>query len=135
MKNDTKAIDLFLPRSVVPLQYDLKFTPFLDEGNFTFNGVAKIRVLVKERCRNITLHAKALRIDKDSLSVWRVRDNRQVAVENQTIVDAKQFYVLQMEEELEEDELYEVNINFKGLLNDDLEGFYRSKYELNNETR
>lgn len=135
-KNETEVIDLFLPRSVVPLQYDLKFIPFLDESNFTYNGVAKIRVKVVESCKNITLHAKALKIDKPSLSVRLARDTGAVlTVESQYIVEEKQFYVIEMEEELQANEIYEVHINFKGMLNDDLEGFYRSKYEVGNTTR
>lgn len=130
-----EVLDLFLPRSVIPLQYDLKFIPFLDEGNFTYNGVAKIRVNVTENCRNVTLHARVLKIDQETLNVWHVREKRNVGVEKQYIVEAKQFYVIEVEEELQAGELYEVNINFKGMLNDDLEGFYKSKYEVGNETR
>lgn len=130
-----EVLDLFLPRSVIPLQYDLKFIPFLDEGNFTYNGVAKIRVNVTENCRNVTLHARVLKIDPETLNIWHVREKRNVGLEKQYIVEAKQFYVIEVEEELQAGELYEVNINFKGMLNDDLEGFYKSKYEVGNETR
>lgn len=134
-KNETEVIDLFLPRSVIPLQYDLQFTPFLNDNNFTFNGVAKIRVKVTENCKNITLHAKALRIDKDSVSVLVAQDQSVREIVNQFIVEEKQFYVLELDEELQANEIYEVNMKFKGMLNDDLEGFYRSKYEVGNETR
>lgn len=134
-KNETEVIDLFLPKSIVPLAYDLKFTPFLDESNFTFNGVAKIRLKVTENCKNITLHAKALKIDKPSLSIRLASDQAVVDVVNQYYMEEKQFYILETDGDLRKNEIYEVYINFKGILSDDLEGFYRSKYEVGNETR
>lgn len=125
-----------LPKSVRPLQYDLKFTPFLDEKNFTYNGVAKIRVKVLENCKNITLHARALRIDQPSLTVRLDRNGSDpIAVVKQYYVEEKQFYVLELAEDLQAEEIYEILINFKGMLSADLEGFYRSKYEVGNETR
>lgn len=134
--SEPEVLDLYLPKSVVPLQYDLKFTPFLDEANFTYNGVAKIRVKVLENCKNITLHAKALKIDQPSLSVRLARDeSAAVTVEKQYIVEDKQFYVIELNEELQADEVYEVYMEFKGMLGDDLEGFYRSQYAIGNETR
>lgn len=115
-KPEPEVLDLFLPKSVVPLQYDLQFVPFLDEGNFTFNGVAKIRVNVTENCKNITLHARLLKIDRQSLNVWHVREQRAVDVADQVIVEEKQFYVIHVEEELQKGEIYEVNIKFQGML-------------------
>lgn len=130
-----EVVDLFLPKSIIPLQYDLKFIPFLDVTNFTFNGVAKIRIKVLESCKNITFHARALRIDKDTLNVRLALDQSVVEVVTQIIDEPRQFYILELDEELKVNEIYEINIKFKGMLNDDLEGFYRSKYEVGNETR
>lgn len=134
-ETETEVIDLFLPRSVIPLQYDLQFIPFLDESNFTFNGVAKIRVRVTENCKNITLHTKALRVDQASVGVRLAKDQAVVEVVKQYIVEEKQFYVLELDEELQANEIYEVQMKFVGLLNDNLDGFYRSKYEVGNTTR
>lgn len=135
VSNDTEVIDLFLPRSILPLQYDLKFTPFMSMNNFTFNGVVKIRVKATVNCQNITLHSKGLKIDKTTLYIWDVREKRSVAILKQYAIENKQFYVLETEDELKKDEIYEININFVGILNDNLDGFYRSSYTVGNETR
>ncbi|XP_058467773.1 aminopeptidase N [Malaya genurostris] len=58
-----------------------------------------------------------------------------VEIERQYIVDSKQFLVLKLKEKLKIGERYTVHIKFDGILNDYLQGFYRSSYTVQNETR
>lgn len=134
LQNETEVIDVMLPRSVIPLAYDLKFTPFLDADNFTFNGVASIRIRAMEACRNVTLHENGLKIDKSSVRVLDVASQRSIGVLQQFRIEAKQFYVIELEDELKKGDTYEVHIDFVGILNDDLQGFYRSSYNLGDDT-
>lgn len=133
--HDRETRDLSLPKSVRPVRYDLKFIPFLENGNFTYKGSAKIHVNVTESCKNITMHSKALKIDKDRLSVRLMRDGGKVEVRSQSFVEEKQFFIIELEEELKSGEMYEINMEFEGMLNDDLEGFYKSSYQQGNNTR
>lgn len=135
-RNETPVIDVKLPRSVVPLGYDLKIVPFLIVDNFTFNGEAKIRVKVMEDCLNITLHAMALKIEKKSVQLLDVTANsKNIPISSQYQVEVKQFYVMETDQPLLKDHIYELSMKYVGILNDYLQGFYRSSYQVGNETR
>ncbi|KAJ8921510.1 hypothetical protein NQ315_003128 [Exocentrus adspersus] len=121
-----------LPRSVVPHSYKLRLIPFLQEGNFTFHGEVRILVNVTIPTNNITLHADDLFIH--SVSVTDVGGNT-VSIRDVRGVKQKQFLVIDLDEEVAAGNQYYVYITFKGVLNDLLQGFYRSSYQENNQTR
>ncbi|XP_055618476.1 aminopeptidase N [Toxorhynchites rutilus septentrionalis] len=58
-----------------------------------------------------------------------------IEIEQQFVVEGKQFLVLKLKQKLLSGEEYVVRINYEGLLNDYLQGFYRSSYTFKNETR
>lgn len=128
-----------LPQTMYPIFYELKLIPFLFDGNFTFNGDVLIRVNVTSLCKNITLHSIALKISE--VSVWKLENssisvNRlPIEISKQYVVESDQFYVIEFPNELEPNITYEINIKYKGILSDTLQGFYRSSYETENETR
>lgn len=132
-----------LPDTMHPLHYELKLMPFLMAGNFTFNGHARITLNVTKSCQNITLHAMALKIGK--ISVWQLIGNEKQTNATQTQTELKvtriylreidQLFVVILDEVLQPNNLYEVHIKYTGVLNDMLQGFYRSSYEVKNQTR
>lgn len=134
-------LNLRLPRSVVPIRYDIKLIPFLFSNNFTFNGEVKIDVNVTENCKNITLHATALKIRDDDVRVRRSTVNGSteqsppLEIKSQYFVDARQFYVIEFNDMLQNGSHYTVEIKYTGILNDLLQGFYRSSYNIGNESR
>ncbi|XP_065076994.1 aminopeptidase N-like [Ochlerotatus camptorhynchus] len=62
-------------------------------------------------------------------------DSRRIEIDRQFVVESKQFYVLMFKRKLRAGERYVVRINYVGVLNDYLQGFYRSSYVVRNETR
>ncbi|KAF6203836.1 hypothetical protein GE061_002171 [Apolygus lucorum] len=130
-----------LPTSVVPHAYNLKLIPFLQQGNFNFSGNVDITINVTLATYNITLHSADLTILKTS--VRRVVEENAVMDEDspdfqipirKTEFDLKrEFYVIHLNRLLEPGQ-YKVNIEFTGILNDALQGFYRSSYVNNNVT-
>lgn len=129
-----------LPKTMHPLSYELKLMPFLFTGNFTFNGDVRIVVNVTKNCRNVTLHATALKIG--DISVWKLGNATQtdmnrteIQVTDKYAIEPDQFFVIVFANELDENSIYEINIKYTGILNDMLQGFYRSSYQINNETR
>ncbi|XP_035779782.1 aminopeptidase N-like [Anopheles albimanus] len=143
--------NLRLPRSLQPLTYDIRLKPWLDEDNFTFYGTVDIVVSVLENCNNVTLHAVALRI-LDATVEWYGMENdddvteipsssehgiarRFVDIDHNITIASKQFFVLMLKQELQKGEQYVVRIRYEGILNDYLQGFYRSSYTMNNETK
>lgn len=124
--------DVRLPTSIVPHSYKLKLIPFLQEGNFTFQGDVQILVNVTSTTSNITLHADELLID--SVSVTDV-EGKSVSIIAARDLRKKQFLVIDLAEEIVAQNQYYVYLSFKGVLNDLLQGFYRSSYQENNQTR
>lgn len=61
--------------------------------------------------------------------------NHRIEIDRQFVVESKQFYVLTFRRKLRAGERYVVRIKFEGVLNDYLQGFYRSSYIVRNETR
>lgn len=130
-----------LPKTMHPLSYELKLIPFLFEGNFTFSGNVRIKVNVTKSCQNVTLHAIALKISE--VNVWNIGnltqtdDNSRTKVEvlDKYAIESDQFFVIVFPNELEPNNIYEISIKYTGILNDMLQGFYRSSYVVNNVTR
>lgn len=141
--NAEANVGLRLPRSIEPVSYVLKLIPFLMDENFTFNGEVTIQINVTETCQNITLHAIALNISDSDVRVRvvaypngiRKKEEQLIGIRRQYFVEAKQFYVIELSEQLEQGYMYDVYIKYTGILNDLLQGFYRSSYKVRDKTR
>lgn len=131
---DVVVKDVRLPKSVKPISYELKLIPFIYE-NFTFRGEVSIIFKVIENCQNVTLHAVELDISDESVTVAKFLEDTSVTVARISNDSARQFYIVHLDEELQEGEQYVVRMRFTGVLNDLLQGFYRSSYAVGNETR
>lgn len=131
----TKKLDVRLPRSVFPKSYHIRIIPFIFEGNFSFHGEVDIVVIAKEETNNITLHFNDITYDESSISVIALSDDSVVSVERIDNDTSRQFLVLHLENALHFDKLYKVHIKYTGVLNDILQGFYRSSYQVGNQTR
>lgn len=130
-----------LPKSVVPKSYDLNLVPFIWEGNFTFNGEVKIIVSVVQDTTNVTLHAVDMDIDEKFTSVSEYNPTSEsitgapIKINSQFNDTMRQFHVIKLSETLQAGKQYLVHMKFVGKLNDYLQGFYRSSYIANNQTR
>ncbi|CAK9804071.1 Aminopeptidase N [Anthophora plagiata] len=135
-----KKLDVRLPRSIIPDSYELKLIPFIQEGNFTFNGEVKILVNVTEDTRNVSLHAVDMDIDKSFTSIREHlatsnKTNKAIGIIEQKNDTERQFYVIRTSDTLKGGKQYVVHLKYVGHLNDYLEGFYRSSYTVGNQTR
>lgn len=134
---------LRLPRSVIPISYDIKLVPFIWPDNFTFNGDVRILVNISETTTNITLHAEtSIKIKNEDVRVKLVKKSNGSDYEGphriitkQYFEVLKQFYVMEFKSELRKGEIYEIRIKYVGLLDGYLQGFYRSSYVEGNDTR
>lgn len=127
-----------LPRSIVPRTYNIYLLPFIFEGNFTFIGNVSIIVNVQEATRNVILHADELDINHASVEVLKfIEDGYRTTMEIERISnDSKRnFFVINLKSDLQVGQMYEIRMSFVGILNDQLEGFYRSSYVVNNTKR
>ncbi|XP_023293113.2 aminopeptidase N [Lucilia cuprina] len=152
--------DVRLPTSIKPLKYNISLEPYLYEGNFTFNGEIHINILVLEDCYNVTMHAIDLDISKNDVAIVPLvrksdkkhSNNTKVAssgaaaavanegvaelrIRKQYLLEAKQFFIIELYDKLLKNTEYVIKIKFSGLIQDYLQGFYRSSYKVQNETR
>lgn len=143
-KQKTESIDLRLPQAIIPIEYELKLIPFLFDGNFTFNGEVDIWINITTICRNITLHALDLTIEPNDVNVRFIKSENDVvldmepstlSIRKQYFVKEKQFYVIELLKDLLPGTIYQIHIKYKGKLNDQLQGFYRSSYNIGKVTR
>jgi aminopeptidase N len=131
--------NLRLPRSIRPVSYDVTLLPFLSSDNFTFNGEIAIRINVNEKSKNVTLHSASLVINWSFSNIQKLGDDEKpvenVSITNQYFVDEKQFLVLETGKHLEANENYVVKLQFVGSIKDNLQGFYKSSYNVGEETK
>ena len=133
-----KKLDVRLPRAVVPDSYELKLIPFIWEGNFTFNGEVKILVNVTEDTKSVALHAVDMIIDESFTTIREhsgANNTKAIGIVGQKNDTERQFHVIKTSDTLERGMQYVVHLKFVGHLNDYMQGFYRSSYTVESQTR
>lgn len=119
--------DVRLPTDIKPERYTIKLTPYISEGNFTFDGEISIIVKVINNTRKVTFHGVELTfID---IKLYHKSDGRPIKIIRRTEDVPRQFHILILGEILKAGDQYVLNITYTGILNDNLHGFYRSSYE------
>ncbi len=111
-----------LPGNVIPEKYTLSLTPDLEA--FTFQGEADIEVEVKEATLAISMNAAELEISAAyvTLADESVREPQDVSLDEDL-----ERVTLTFGETLPPGRTT-VSLRFSGILNDQLRGFYRSRY-------
>lgn len=132
-ETEVAITDVRLPNNVKPDRYNLKLTPYIFEGNFTFDGKISVVVTVKNDTDRVTFHG--VELEFHSIQLYEKADGRSIKVVRRTEDVARQFHVLLLNETLKAGRQYVLNITYTGILNDNLHGFYRSSYEEKNVTR
>ncbi|KAK3121643.1 hypothetical protein QOZ80_8BG0657850 [Eleusine coracana subsp. coracana] len=115
-----------LPHFASPLRYDLRICP--DLTACAFSGAAAIDVAVSAPTRFLVLNAAELAVDRASIRFQDLAPSEVVQFEEDEIL------VMGFDRELPIGEGV-LKMNFTGTLNDQMRGFYRSKYECNGESR
>src|SRR3989339_376856 len=100
-----------LPAHVRPERYKIMLKPDLE--NFIFEGEETIYLNLEKHAREIILHAVELEIECDGAKI--AYDKKQETVK---LIFAKPIHAGKLE----------LKLKFKGILNDKMRGFYRSKY-------
>ncbi len=111
-----------LPVSAVPRRYELELAP--DLGAARFDGTVTVTVDVLEPVRALTLNAAELTIDEARLQTPDGRSlDARVAYD-----EAEQQVTLSFAEEVAAATGCRLDIRYRGILNDQLHGFYRSTF-------
>ena len=111
-----------LPRTVVPSRYDLTIEPDLEAA--TFVGQVDVVVEVLEAVESIVLNALELQIDRG----WLVgEDGDRIEVDDVVMDEQTQRAQLGLASSADTGR-WTLHLEFRGILNDQLHGFYRSTY-------
>ena len=111
-----------LPRSAIPVHYDLRLEP--DLGTFTFDGEVSIRIGVTETLDQIVLNAAEIDIKTMTLS----GEDGETAITGVTYDNEYSRATLTLEHRVPPG-TYTLGITYTGIINDQLRGLYRSIYK------
>ncbi|CAH0725375.1 unnamed protein product, partial [Brenthis ino] len=127
-REDENAVtDVRLPTYIKPEKYNLVLTPYIYEGNFTFDGEISIILTVKNKTNKVTFHGVELYFHK--IKLYKKEDGKEIKIIRKTEDVPRQFHIITTAETLIAGQQYVLNITYLGILNDNLHGFYRSSYE------
>lgn len=69
-ENDlSTAVNYRLPDNVMPVHYNIKLIPYIEEDNFTFDGISHIIIEIRRATRDLSLHALDLTINEMATSL------------------------------------------------------------------
>eukprot|EP00761_Pharyngomonas_kirbyi_P011617 gb/GECH01011643.1/.p1 GENE.gb/GECH01011643.1/~~gb/GECH01011643.1/.p1 ORF type:complete len:937 (+),score=196.25 gb/GECH01011643.1/:1-2811(+) len=129
--NMSETDPVVLPKDVTPSSYNLVFEP--DLVNFEFQGEEKVEIKVNKNTDKIVLNTKEIEIYNGGHVVIGDKTIKVTKVEYDD--SNNNFTTLYLSEELKAGNNATLHLKFKGYLNDQMAGFYRSKYEVDGETR
>ncbi|XP_039306626.1 uncharacterized protein LOC105193936 [Solenopsis invicta] len=118
------SIDYRLPTNVKPTLYEIMLVPYLKEGNFT--GIEKIEVTVMKETDTITLHVGNIEIE--SVTVVKLPNKEFI---NGTLNEKDSItekYNIKVPDILIQGTQLVISFTYKGILSDNMIGFYRSSY-------
>ncbi|ELU05065.1 hypothetical protein CAPTEDRAFT_184807 [Capitella teleta] len=127
--------DIRLPRSLIPSLYDLHLT--VDVDHFNFSGSVSIDFACEESTHYIIVHVNALSIDRSHILLKDLTAPEQSVprIVKHYDVELNQFHVIKLSSSLTRSHRYQLSFgHFKGLIEDDLRGLYRSMYKDKNGT-
>ncbi|XP_024878007.1 aminopeptidase N-like [Temnothorax curvispinosus] len=127
-----------LPGDVVPTNYEITLEPIFEspKNNFSFNGKSVITLEIKNATSTIKFHAKELEfVEEDAILTYEETDEKSKKKVTKTAKPEfsddpqKDFVILTFKDKIETQENAKLSLNYTGILNDDLRGFYRSSYQ------
>lgn len=116
-----------LPKTTLPISYDLEITTEVDAGFRAFSGTVKITFSVEVATNLITLHNRGLSVDENII----LRDSEGASVQlapGFSFDTDYEWMIVQTMLEMPAGSQYTIEISYTGMLNLTPHGFYRSSY-------
>ncbi|KAI1809865.1 peptidase family M1-domain-containing protein [Poronia punctata] len=117
-----------LPATVKPSHYDLTISS-MNFDDWSYQGEVSIHVTVAEPVKEVVLNALELTLEKAEFTLQRTQDTKILQTANFSYDGKKQRATLLFTEEIPASQKAVLKITFKGIINNDMAGFYRSKYK------
>ncbi|KAE8446421.1 hypothetical protein EG329_012026 [Mollisiaceae sp. DMI_Dod_QoI] len=124
------AIDRdILPGNVKPINYDISLYDLELGGAFSYQGTVTILSKITESSKQITLNAHQLNIHSAEVSLEHTKTQQTFKATDISYDAPRQRATLSFPEDLPTSEKASLIIKFQGTINNDMAGFYRSKYK------
>ncbi|RTG88701.1 uncharacterized protein DC041_0004926 [Schistosoma bovis] len=129
--------DVRLPYTIIPSFYDLKLQVHLHQGKpetFFFNGSVTIKIYCSISTKHFFVHAHSrLNISLDKISITILSDDGNthgnIDLKNISYEEDLEWYRIELVHSLQPFTYYELTFGqFRSALNDELKGWYLSKY-------
>ena len=117
-KNPAKSVRL--SKNIIPTEYDIQLKPDLE--NFTFEGIETITLDILKPTKTLTLHSKEIEIETAEALLPQGKVFAKISY-NEKAETASFTFSKNIPKGITR-----VTLVFKGILNDKMRGFYRSKY-------
>lgn len=116
-----------LSGKIIPKTYDLFIKTNIHAEEFTFTGLVKTDIDVREKTNVIKLHSKQLNIT--SAKLWNNQISPPVYSLLEVSFESDELLVLTAQADLQvHDNVYHLEIDYHGVLRDDDLGFYKTSY-------
>lgn len=126
----TSPPDLRLPRSIIPIHYDLHIEANHNENKF--HGEIEIKVKVEESTNIVKLHSHLLTINNKEVT----GDNGNKLNIKSSYDSQKQFFIIELVNgNLEKNKNYLIKLTYNGSFEGKSVGFYKGKFKINNKIR
>lgn len=113
-----------LSHETEPEHYSLAIAADFDAKNSLFFGEINILINVKTNTKYIILHSKELNIS--SRTIIDVFTQSEIPVKTHYLSETNEQYTIELKNALVPKRKYMVSLEFSGLLNNDMVGFYKS---------
>lgn len=117
---------------IVPASYALTITPYFNTGNndaFTFDGEVSIKFTTSNVTNQIKLHSEDLTYTASNITITAGTTNIQLNATDPLSFDKQYtFALINLQTSLQPGTEYTLNITYRGLIREDLNGFYRNYY-------
>ncbi|KAL8969316.1 MAG: hypothetical protein Q9197_004404 [Variospora fuerteventurae] len=114
-----------LPGCVKPVNYDISLYDLELGGDYSYNGLVKIELQIKRPTRKIVVNAHQLKIRHVQLSSESARSQKAADI---SYNEKSQRATFSFEDEITASGKVSLEVEFTGIMNDNMAGFYRSKY-------
>ncbi|KAI1341791.1 peptidase family M1 [Xylariaceae sp. FL0016] len=114
-----------LPATVKPSHYDLAISG-LKFDDWTYQGQVTIDISIQESLKEIVLNSIELKLHKAEVTIAQGKSFQAASFDYD---EKKQRATLHFSEEIPKSEKASLKIGFEGIINNDMAGFYRSKYK------
>lgn len=124
--NSKKNTNIRLSKDIIPNKYEIQLQS--DLKNFTFEGIETIYIFLLKNTKTLTLHSKNLEIE--TVYVFYKKHKEEKIFAEKIIYDEKKETASFLFNKILKKGKIHIVIAFKGILNEEMKGFYKSSYDI-----